>query len=415
MQACIISIGHELITGQCVDTNAAWISQELVAVGVQVVAHLTVDDDRDRIRATIQSALESADLVILTGGLGPTADDLTRYAIADLLESPLDEDEDTIAHLEEMFRRWQRTLHGENRVQALIPRGCRAIPNPKGTAPGIACEVAGKRLFAFPGVPAEMKAMFQQEVTTTLRSEVGPACTRIRRLLCFGMSEAKLGGAIEDLMARGRNPTVGTTASEGVISVRIAATAATEAEAEALLVADESVVHERLGKVVFGQGETTLAAVVGGMLADRGKTLATAESCTGGLLAALITDIPGSSDYFLQGYVTYSNESKHQLLNVPEELITGHGAVSEEVARSMAIGCRDAAGADFALATTGIAGPGGGHPPDKPVGLVYIGLAEAAGVTVKRILVGEHLNRTQIRDRSCKVALNLLRLNLLES
>lgn len=416
MKATIISIGHELITGQCVDTNAAWLAEQLTTCGVQVTAHQTVGDDLVGIRCAIESALRSNDLVILTGGLGPTVDDLTRHAIADFLTCPLEEDPGSLARLREMFDRWQRPFHEENRIQALIPKGCRAIPNEKGTAPGIAFATEAKRGYALPGVPSEMKTMFRKGVLPAIESAAdGAVCTCSERLLCFGMSEAKLGGLIVDLMERGRNPLVGTTASEGVISVRITATAQSMAECRALLEADTTEVRKRLGHVVFATGDATLAGAVGGLLVDRRMTVATAESCTGGLLAKMITDTPGSSNYFLQGFVTYCNASKQQLLGVSEADLSAEGAVSEAVARSMAIGCRNAAGTDVALSTTGIAGPGGGRLPDKPVGLVYIGLATESDVEVKRVLVGSHLDRDQVRDRAARIALNLLRLRLLRT
>ncbi|MCH8243130.1 MAG: competence/damage-inducible protein A [Planctomycetes bacterium] len=409
MKAALVSIGQELVSGQCVDTNAAWLSERLTTCGIRVVRHVTVGDDRNDIRSAIEGCMASCDLVLATGGLGPTADDITRYALSDAIGQPLEEDADALARLRAMFERWERPFHDANKVQALIPRGCRVIPNSRGTAPGIAFEDGVTRLFVLPGVPAEMKAMFEEEVAGLLKTEVGSSRTVVRRLLCFGISEARLGSLLADLMIRDRNPLVGTTASEAVISVRVEATGDSRESAKDMLEQDVADIRRRLGRAVFGEGETTLAEVVAGMLTAEGKTLATAESCTGGLLAKMLTDVPGSSDYFLRGYVTYSNESKRDLLSVSAESLVADGAASEPVARSMATGCRAASGSDFALAVTGIAGPGGGHPPEKPVGLVYVAMADHAGIEVKRMLFGEHLSRTEIRDRSCKTALNLLR------
>ena len=409
MKAALVSIGQELVSGQCVDTNAAWLSERLTTCGIRVVRHVTVGDDRNDIRSAIEGCMASCDLVLATGGLGPTADDITRYALSDAIGQPLEEDADALARLRAMFERWERPFHDANKVQALIPRGCRVIPNSRGTAAGIAFEDGVTRLFVLPGVPAEMKAMFEEEVVGLLKTEVGSSRTVVRRLLCFGISEARLGSLLADLMIRDRNPLVGTTASEAVISVRVEATGDSRESAKDMLEQDVADIRRRLGRTVFGEGETTLAEVVAGMLTAEGKTLATAESCTGGLLAKMLTDVPGSSDYFLRGYVTYSNESKRDLLSVSAESMVSDGAVSEPVARSMATGCRAASGSDFALAVTGITGPGGGHPPEKPVGLVYVAMADHAGIEVKRMLFGEHLSRTEIRDRSCKTALNLLR------
>lgn len=410
----MISIGQELVSGQCVDTNAVWLSQRLATCGIRVVRHVTVGDDRNDIRSAIEACMASCDLVIATGGLGPTADDITRYALSDAIGQPLEENADALARLRAMFERWQRPFHDANKVQALIPRGCRVIPNSRGTAPGMAFEEGARRLFVMPGVPAEMKAMFEEEVVGLLPSEAGSTRTVARRLLCFGISEARLGSLLADLMTRDRNPLVGTTASDAVITVRIEATGNSREAADDLLEKDVADIRRRLGRAVFGEEETTLAQVVAGMLTARGKTLATAESCTGGLLAKMLTDVPGSTDYFLRGYVTYSNESKRDLLSVPAESLVAGGAVSEAVARSMATGCRTASGSDFALAVTGIAGPGGGDPPEKPIGLVYIAMADQADMEVKRMLFGEHLSRTEIRERSCKTALNLLRHRLLD-
>ncbi len=414
MDAVIISIGTELVTGQTVDSNSAWLASRLTPLGVQVVEHLTVGDDRERVTAAIRRGLEQADLVIATGGLGPTPDDLTREAISEAISAPLVLDEGALAQIQDLFARWQRSMPESNRSQAMIPQGCAALPNPRGSAPGIMYHEGTKRLFALPGVPNEMKAMFEASLGPELRGLGVETRTRSARLQCFGISEAKLGEVLGDLMARGRNPQVGTTASGAILSVRILARGRDADEAQRLADADSVEVRRRLERVVFADGEESLQAVVAGRLLEENRTVATAESCTGGLLAKRFTDIPGSSAYFLRGYVTYSNQAKIELLSVPEELIEAEGAVSGPVVRAMASGCLEASGADFALAITGIAGPTGGSPPERPVGLVYIGLADADGVEVKRYLIGDHWSREEIRDRSCKCALNLLRLRLLQ-
>jgi nicotinamide-nucleotide amidase len=268
-------------------------------------------------------------------------------------------------------------------------------------------------MFALPGVPAEMKAMFTAAIEPVVRAAAGEAAMVVGRLLCYGIAEAKVGELLADLMDRTRNPLVGTTASNAVISVRVVARGGNPDEARQLVESDLAEIRARLGSAVFGEGEATLQEAVARLLIQQGKTVAVAESCTGGLLAKRLTDVPGSSAYFRCGYVTYSNEAKSALLQVSPELIATHGAVSEATARAMALGCRSAAGTDFATSITGIAGPSGGSPPDKPVGLVYIGLADSNGVEVKGAILGEHLSRAEIRDRSSKAALNLLRLRLL--
>ncbi len=415
MNAVILSIGTELTTGQIVDTNAAWASAELTRLGARVAEQVTVGDDVDAIRAAIVRALDESDVVIVTGGLGPTPDDLTRQALAEAIDQPLEEDSEALAQIRAMFERLQRPMSGSNKIQAMIPRGCEMIPNAHGTAPGIRYGRDGGQLFALPGVPAEMKAMFVAAVAPVVRGLTGGTRTYQARLVCYGISEAKLGDLLGDLMIRDRNPLVGTTASCGVLSVRVVAQGQDEADAKRLATEDLTEIRRRVGRAVFGEGDDSLESVVARLLTRDHRTIATAESCTGGLLAKRLTDLPGSSEHFLRGYVTYSNQAKSDLLHVAPELILSMGAVSEAVAEAMASGCRTEAGSDFALSITGIAGPTGGSTPAKPVGLVYLGLADSAGVEVKRLLLGEHLSRTEIRDRACSAALNLLRLRLLRS
>ena len=413
VDAVIISCGTELVTGQCVDTNSAWLSAQLTPLGVNVVEHVTVGDDVTHLASAIRRALDGASLVILSGGLGPTLDDVAREAIAAALGRSLEENSEALAQVRAFFDRWQRPMPESNRGQAMIPRGCEVIPNPRGTAPGIGYVGGDRRLYAFPGIPTEMQAMFNAAVLPRLCAVTGGATTESARLLCFGISEAKLGELLADLMQRGRNPSVGTTASHAILSVRVLSAGGSGEEARRLLQADVAEVRRRLGTTIFGEGEDTLESVVARLLSEQHATIATAESCTGGLLSKRLTDIPGSSAYFLRGYVTYSDAAKVDLLAVSADLVSKHGAVSEYVAGAMALGCRRAAGSDYAISITGIAGPTGGSPPEKPIGLVYIGLARSTGVETLRVLCGDHLTRDEIRDRSCKTALNLLRLRLL--
>ncbi len=411
MNAVIISCGTELVTGQCVDTNSAWLSARLTAAGVRVAAHVTVGDDAEELAGAVRKALQEAELVLLSGGLGPTPDDLTREAIASAIDEPLLENTEALAQIVRFFERWQRPMPESNRRQATLPRGCGVIANPRGTAPGIRHVRGDRRLYAFPGVPAEMKAMFEAEVGPLLSQLTGGARTKSACLRCFGISEARLGELLADLMQRGRNPSVGTTASQAILSVRVLAEGDSAEAARRLLSTDVSDIRRRVGSPIFGENDDTLEGIVAGLLVAQGKTIAVAESCTGGLLAARLTDVPGSSAYFLRGYVAYSNAAKTELLGVATDLITEQGAVSEPVARAMAAGCRERAGTDYAIAITGIAGPAGGSP-DKPVGLIFIALAESTDVRVSRHLLGEHLSREEVRDRACKTALNMLRLRL---
>ena len=412
MDACVISIGTELTTGQVVDTNAGWLAAELTRLGLQVVGHRTVADEPERIRVAITETMSACEIVVCTGGIGPTPDDLTRQALADATACPLEENAEALRQIEALFAGLQRPMGDLNRVQALIPRGASVIPNPGGTAPGIHIRHSGCELFSLPGVPSEMRVMFSQYVVPLIGDLAGGARSAIRRIHCFGIGEAQVGELLGELMVRGRNPAVGTSASEGVITIRVVARGSSESDAGYLAEQDSVAVRDRLGSGVFGSGTDSLESVVGRLLCAAGATASTAESCTGGLLAKRLTDVAGSSAYFGRGFVTYSDVSKSALLEVSPELIERCGAVSGEVAEAMALGCRRSAGSDFALAITGIAGPTGGHSPEKPVGLVYLALAGDGGVEVKRVLFGEHLSRADIRHRAVSVSLNMLRLRL---
>ena len=413
MLARIISIGTELTIGQTVDTNAAWLAQQLATLGISCDRHVTVADDRDATAAAIRDAASGGtDLVLVTGGLGPTADDLTRFALADVLGTELELHQQSLAQIAEFFRRRKRSMPETNQVQAMIPRTAEAIPNTCGTAPGMRARVNQADVYFMPGVPVEMRTMFDRDIRPRLAAAAGGAVILQHRVLTFGMPESQLGDALLDLMRPDRNPHVGTSATDLVISVRINAHGATADEARRLLEADAEEVRRRLGDYVFGEQEETLAGAVGKLLTARHQTIASAESCTGGLIAKRLTDVSGSSNYFIQGFVTYSNEAKHWLLGIPMEVITAHGAVSPEVAEAMAASCRRLAGTDYAVSATGIAGPTGGTPA-KPVGLVYLGLADAGGTTVKELRLGDSLSRAAIRDRTAKIAMNLVRLRLL--
>lgn len=409
--AWIVSIGTELALGQSVDTNAAWLAEQLAAQGVRCERHVTVPDDLGLIRDMLSEAAEACDLVVTTGGLGPTADDLTREALAAAAGVELKTDAASVEQIRSFFARRGREMPERNRVQARIPQtGC-AIENTCGTAPGICMELSGTPCYVLPGVPFEMMAMFTRAVLPAVRAAAAGRCLRARRINCFGMGESDIGALLRDLMAPGRNPGVGTTAKLGVISVRINATGDSVQAADTLLDEAEAEIRARLGEVVFGRDDDTLASVVGARLATRGETLSTAESCTGGLIAKQLTDVAGSSTYFVGGAVTYANELKQQMLGVPAETLAVAGAVSAAAAQAMAEGARRMFSSTYALSVTGIAGPTGGMP-DKPVGLVFFGLATSAGVTVREVRFGGDAPRAVIRERAAHTALNLLRLRL---
>jgi nicotinamide-nucleotide amidase len=412
-RAWIVSIGTELTLGQSVDTNAAWLAQQLAALGVRAERHLTLPDDLSAIADALAQAADACDLIIATGGLGPTADDLTRQALAEAAGVELEIDPASLEQIRAFFDRRRRPFPERNKVQALIPQTGRAIENLCGTAPGIFIELNGTPCYALPGVPFEMKQMFTRDVRPHVHAAAAACVLRHRRLNCFGLGESDIGEQLRDLMAPDRNPQIGTTAELGVIGVRINVQADTAEGADALLDETEAEIRTRLGKIVFGREDDTLASVVGQQLIARGETLSTAESCTGGLIAKMLTDTPGSSAYFVGGAVTYSNELKQQLLGVPAETLARFGAVSAPVAQAMAHGARERLASTYALAVTGIAGPEGGTT-DKPVGLVFFGLATPVGVAVRDIRLGSDSPREVIRTRAAHAALNLLRLALVD-
>ncbi len=413
MQAVIISVGNELTLGQTVDTNSAWLSQQLAAIGVHVRMHATVADDVGPIRDLLDRAAREADIVLVTGGIGPTEDDMTRQALADAMDAPLTVHPPSLEHIRAFFARRGREMPEANRVQAMIPDGGSPIENTCGTAPGIHARLHRAEVFVMPGVPREMRVMFERSIRPRIADRSGGAVLLARTINTFGAGESEVGERIRDLMRRGRNPTVGTTAQQAVIGVRIHAFGTTRDEALRLLDADAAEIRRRLGNLVFGEDDDTLAHAVARLLAGSGRTVTTAESCTGGLVAKCLTDVPGSSAYFRNGWITYSNDAKTRFLNVRAELIRRHGAVSKAVAEAMAIGARRLGESDYAISVTGIAGPDGGTA-EKPVGLVCFGLAHAGGCETHERRIGSDLARDEIRDRASKFALNLLRLKLLE-
>ncbi len=432
MNAIILSIGDELILGQTLDTNSAWLSQQLAAVGCAIAAHMTVPDDQKLIERAIHDSSGRCDFLIITGGIGPTEDDLTRQALAKVMNVELEVNENWLHHLQAFFRARGREMPETNKIQAMIPRGATMIENTCGTAAGMRATLQSFtvavqtekglairslkrphidcRIFITPGVPKEMKAMFTLDILPEIQKVTGGAVILSRTLHTFGLGESWVAEKLGGLMKRDRNPSVGTTVSQGIVSLRINAHFNSLEEAQKNLDATIRACRDALGDVIYGEEDQTLAQVVAASLAPSRKTVTTAESCTGGLLAKMLTDIPGSSDYFKTGFITYSNESKHDLLSVPTELITQHGVVSEPVVQAMAAGALKRAGADYALAISGIAGPTGGTPT-KPVGTVCIALASMQEMQSRTFnFPGD---REMIRDRSAKMALSMLRFHLL--
>jgi nicotinamide-nucleotide amidase len=402
----IVSVGTEILLGELVDTNAPWLSNRLAALGVSIYHHTAVGDNKERVTVALEEAAR-ADLVITTGGLGPTSDDVTNECLALATGREMVEYPEARRHVDEMFARFGREPTSSNYKQALFPEGSSLIPNPVGTAMGALLERDGTLFATLPGVPLEMERMFEETLEPLIEERTEG--TIVSRTLHFiGIGESALAEKVQDLLDAS-DPTVAPLAGQGKVRLRITARAASPEEAEEKigLVAEE--ILDRLGEYHFGEDDETLEGAVGRLLTGQGATLALAESCTGGLLAKRLTDGAGASAYFTEGLVTYSNEAKERLLGVPHALFLEYGAVSEPVARAMAEGARKSSGADYGLSVTGIAGPDGGTE-EKPVGLVYVGISDAADTFAEKLdLTAWARSRDSIRERSTNQAFDLLR------
>jgi nicotinamide-nucleotide amidase len=411
MGAEILTVGTELLLGQIVDTNASWIAQRLAEAGIDLFYKTTVGDNAARIDAAVRQALSRADVLIATGGLGPTEDDLTREVVAAVLGRPLRLEPAVLAHIERRFAHRKIPMPDNNRKQAMVPEGAEVLPNPNGTAPGLFLKDRGRCIALLPGVPAEMKPLLTEQVIPRIREAFGIGSRIVSRILkTCGISESKVDQAIGDYFRTMRNPTIGVLAHAGEIHIRLTCKGEEPEGITRMLDDLETKIRERLGPLIFGRDEEKLEALVGQFLRERHATLAVAESCTGGLIASRLTDVPGSSDYFERGVVAYSFEAKEEILAVPPQIIKASGAVSLEVARFMAEGVRRLAGTTFGLATTGIAGPTGGTP-EKPVGLVHIALAWDGGHVEREYRF--HGGRELIKYRAAQMALEMLRRHLL--
>ncbi len=373
LRAEVLAIGDEIVHGQIADTNSGYIAGLLEPLGVDVQRFTTVSDDPDELESAIREACARSKLVIATGGLGPTEDDRTRDAAAACAGDELVFDQHVWDGIAERFKRVSRRLSASNRRQAERPASARVLENDWGTAPGFAVRIGDCEFFAFPGVPRELKPMLDQHLLPWVHEHSGQRAMAFARLQLIGPSESVLGEKLADLMHEHRNPRVGITASGGVLSVRIAAVGDSHDQAEAMCEETAELVRPIVRKWLVCEGAANLPEQCGARLLEHGVTMATAESCTGGMVGSLLTDLPGISASYLGGYVTYTGAAKTRDLGVPSDVIESHGEVSEEVTRAMVEGLIERTGADLGISVSGVAGPSGGTE-EKPVGLVCFGL-----------------------------------------
>jgi len=413
MKAEIVSTGTELLLGETINTSAHFLTGKLSSMGIEVDYHTTVGDNPERLEQVLRQAIGRSDLLITTGGLGPTVDDLTKELVAKVLDLEMVLDPASLEQIKQFFGRRKAPMPVNNEKQAYFPKGSKILPNPIGTAPGAIIEKNGKTVIILPGPPFEMTPMFDNYVWSVLQQTIEPDVERMneRVLKVFGMGESAIEEVLTDLMGL-PNLSMALLAKRAEMHIRLVSRSPKDPQAaeEALNRADEEI-RRRLGNKVFGRDKETMIGIVGQLLKNEQITIATAESCTGGLLGAALTQEPGSSGFYLGGVVSYSNALKQGLLGVSKESLDKYGAVSEEVAKEMAEGIRLKAGADLAISTTGVAGPDGGTD-QKPVGLVYVGLATPQGVQVEKIqLYGE---RESVRQLTVQAALNKVRLYMVK-
>jgi len=406
MNAEIIAVGSEMLTPERVDTNSLYLTGELNKLGVEVVSKHVVGDHLDRLAEAVRRALSCSEILILSGGLGPTEDDLTREAVAQALGRKLEFNAEIAAALEQRFARTRRRMAEINRRQAFVIEGAAILPNSRGTAPGQWVEESGTVAILLPGPPHELKAMFEISCLPRLARIVPAEAIRTRLLRVTGMAESDLDQLISPVYKKYANPVTTILAANGDLQVHLRARCATAADAEALLAEVSGPIEQLLGDRVYSCNGDPLEVVVGRMLRERHATVSVAESCTGGMLGERFTATPGSSDYFLGGFITYSNEMKIAMLGVSPETLAQFGAVSRETAEAMALGARRRTDSTFAVSITGVAGPDSGGEA-APVGTVYVGIADADGVrATHRVFLGD---RTRIRVFTTQMALDLLR------
>lgn len=409
MKAEILSIGDEVLIGQVVNTNAAFLGELLLHVGMPAGRSSVVGDNEGEIAEAIRTAWQRSDVIVTTGGLGPTHDDVTRAAVVAAFDSDLEFSEAVFEDVRAFFQQRGREMLPVHRGQAMIPACAKPIRNPVGTAPGFHIHDQGKHLFVLPGVPEEMKTMSGDYILPLLRS-LCAATLVVKTLQTTGISESSLAGLIDAPESLPDGVSLAFLPSPFGIRLRLTCQDSGATSAEDVCAAATGMIRSKAGEFIFGEGATTLAECVGQELRARGLRLAIAESCTGGLISSMITDIPGSSDYFEQGVTTYSNDAKRRLLGLDERILRDHGAVSHQAAAAMAQSIRIHSGTAIGVSATGIAGPAGGTP-DKPVGLVWIGYSTTVETFACKFLFGD--DRLRTKQRTAQAALDLVRRNVL--
>ena len=410
MKCEILAVGTEILLGDILNSNAQYLSKELANLGLDVYYHEVVGDNKERILEALKKSFDRSDIIITTGGLGPTKDDMTKELVAEFLGMDMCLHEESLKKIKEYFKKMGRDCVKSNEKQAYFPKEAIILNNDNGTAPGAIFEKNNKAIIVLPGPPKEMKPMFQNGVRKYLEKLTGDTIVS-EVLRVFGIGESMAEHKLQDLIDNGKNPTIAPYAKEGEVTFRITAKAKSEEEAKKLIKPLKDEVLRRLGDAVYNTGEITLQDTVAKMLVDKNMTIGASESCTGGLLSSKLIEYPGVSKVFLEGAVTYSNEAKMRTLNVKKETLEKYGAVSHETAKEMAEGIAKRTGARIGISTTGIAGPGGGTE-EKPVGLVYFGIYVDGKVeTYKHIFTG---NRNEVRNRASMTALNIIRKALLK-
>lgn len=408
MRCELLSVGTEILLGDIVNTNAQFLAKELASMGIDIYYQSVVGDNKERMLQAFKEGLSRSDMIITTGGLGPTKDDMTKELACEYFGYKCELHEESLESIKEYFRRMGREFVKSNEKQAYFPKEAIILKNNAGTAPGAIIKKDDKTIIVLPGPPSEMKRMFNESVRPYLEKLTGyTIVSEVVRI--HGVGESKVEELVQDLIDNGKNPTVAPYAKEGEVTLRVTAKAKTKEEGEKLIDPVLTEIKNRLGDSIYNIGEEGLNLTVAKLLVDKKLTIGTSESCTGGLLGAGLIDYPGISSSFLEGAITYSNEAKIKTLGVKEETLEKFGAVSEETAREMAEGIRKRCGADIGVSTTGIAGPDGGTD-DKPVGLVYIGLSIGDKTIVTRNVFNG--DRNSVRRRACLKAFDMIRLEI---